>query len=516
MKRLILTVIVLIFLGQAWAQGYKIEVKMKQLPNEQLILGHHKNDNLIPDDTITLNSKGYGVFKGKKPLKEGLYFIFLPSKTYFDIIIDKDQQFMVENDTTDLLKNLKITGSDVNQAFADYQIFVSEQGQKMRDLNNQYQAETDKAKKEKIKKQMDEINAEYEKKFNEIMTKYGDSFFATFLKATKEVQIPDSITDRREQYLYYKNHYFDNFDVSDARLLYTPFYEKKIDFYLDKLVVPDPDSINAACDWLLTKAQSDPDLYKYMLIHLFNKYARSQMMIAENVYVHLADIYIEKATWSTDSFKNELKTKLVRKKNCLIGNQAKPLRMSVLPKDSAAIENLRIPLADIKQRGLEIEKDTSRTFDEKLPDLSQLVAEYLAYFPDEMDLYNEHHKYTILWFMTPECSHCRHDTPLFYKEFNDKLKNVDVVVWSIFMEGNLDNWAKFTKEINDWYDFVEKHHFYSDKWYNVWNPFANYRFKYDISSSPVLYLLDENKKIIAKRIGYEQAIEIIQDLEKEQ
>ena len=43
------------------------------------------------------------------------------------------------------------------------------------------------------------------------------------------------------------------------------------------------------------------------------------------------------------------------------------------------------------------------------------------------------------------------------------------------------------------------------------NPMASsdWRDKYDIYSTPVIYLLDSNKKILAKRISYEQIVEII-------
>jgi len=46
---------------------------------------------------------------------------------------------------------------------------------------------------------------------------------------------------------------------------------------------------------------------------------------------------------------------------------------------------------------------------------------------------------------------------------------------------------------------------------NTWNPFDRFKANYAIDSSPTLYLLDENKKIIAKKIGYEQAFEIIEN-----
>ena len=49
-----------------------------------------------------------------------------------------------------------------------------------------------------------------------------------------------------------------------------------------------------------------------------------------------------------------------------------------------------------------------------------------------------------------------------------------------------------------------------DEWTNVWNPFDMFRRNFDIQSSPVLYVLDKEKKIIAKRISYEQAIEMIE------
>jgi hypothetical protein len=43
---------------------------------------------------------------------------------------------------------------------------------------------------------------------------------------------------------------------------------------------------------------------------------------------------------------------------------------------------------------------------------------------------------------------------------------------------------------------------------------TNFRKLYDIYSTPVLYLLDENKKILAKRINVEQLTEFIKEREK--
>ncbi|MBN2891245.1 MAG: DUF5106 domain-containing protein [Bacteroidales bacterium] len=514
MKKLFLSWLLLLLVIGVFAQSYKIEVKIKGVENQDIILGHHKNDKLIPVDTVKTDKNGYAVFKGDKPLFQGMYFIFLPQKTYFDILIGEDQVFYIENDTTDLYKNLKAKGSDELQVFLDYHNFLIEQNENITNLREKWKNETDPNKKKELEEEMNVISGKFETYYQEIVTNYPDMFFTTFLKATRDVKVPETITDRAAQYYYYKNHYFENFDVSDKRLYYTNIYESKIDNYLDKVVLQDPDTLIVAVDYLIEKTEGDEELYQYMMIHLFNKYATSNLMIAENMYVHVGEIYAEKATWSTDSFRNELKTKIVRKKNCLIGNKALALRMTILPPDSAAIENLRIPLEIMKEQGLDIEKDKSRTFEEKVPDLSQLIAEYMSFFPNDRPLYDTQSKYTILWFISPDCSHCKKETPLFHADFMDKLKGKDVEVWAIYMEKNTDNWAKFSNDIGDWFDFIEKNKLYGQGWYNMWNPFDNYRFKYDINSSPILYLLDKDKKILAKRIGYEQAIEIILELEK--
>jgi len=498
----------------SFSQGYKIEVKVKGVENQDLILGFHKASNLMPYDTVKTDKNGYAVFKGKKPLKQGLYFIFLPSKTYFDFIVGKDQTFYIENDTADIYTKMKIKGCDENQAFVDYHNFLLEQNKQMEELRNRYQKAKDDKEKADIEAEMKKVSDKYEAKYQEIVSKHPDWFFSVFLKATRQIIVPDSITDQHAKYEYYKAHYFDNFDLSDTRLLYTPFYDEKIETYLDKVVAPVPDSLINEIDKILAKVKNDSVAFRYTLSHLFNKYAKSQLMIAENIYVHLSDIFITDANWISDSVKNELKTKINRKKNCLIGKPAKPLHMFILPQDTAQIEALRIPLEDMKQRGLKIEKDQSRTFEEKVPDLSALIGEYIANFPQDIHLYDTKHKYTILWFMSPDCSHCKVETPAFFKDFQTKLKDADVQVWCIYLERNTDDWNRFSNDIGKWFDFVEKHKFYDKNWLNVWNPFDNYRFKYDIASTPVLYLLDENKEIIAKRIGYEQAIDIILDLEK--
>ena len=94
MKKIMLLLLVsAILTGIASAQGYEIKVKIHHIPNDTVILGHHfsVSNRLIPDDTVVLDNKCEGVFRGKEKLPVGMYFIFLPSRNYFDILIDGSQ-----------------------------------------------------------------------------------------------------------------------------------------------------------------------------------------------------------------------------------------------------------------------------------------------------------------------------------------------------------------------------------------------------------------------------------------
>ena len=58
------------------------------------------------------------------------------------------------------------------------------------------------------------------------------------------------------------------------------------------------------------------------------------------------------------------------------------------------------------------------------------------------------------------------------------------------------------------HDFVNQHAMYD--WMNAWNPYDyDYKLKYNIESTPQIFILDKDKKIQAKRIGPEQVEEII-------
>nr|MCR5455613.1 DUF5106 domain-containing protein [Bacteroidales bacterium] len=230
MKKLMLLLLVSVILtGVATAQGYEITVKINHIPNDTVILGHHFNERLIPDDTVVLNSKCEGVFRGKEKLPGGMYFIFLPSRNYFDILIDGSQKFTIENDTTDFLKNMKITGSIENQVFHDYQVMLGEASKQYRTLNEELEkVKDDEAKAAPIREKMKAVGQGVEQAYKDQITKYPKQFFSVFLTSTRDIEVPASITDQNDRFYYYKNHYFDNFPLSDARLLRTQFYQNKV------------------------------------------------------------------------------------------------------------------------------------------------------------------------------------------------------------------------------------------------------------------------------------------------
>ena len=71
----------------------------------------------------------------------------------------------------------------------------------------------------------------------------------------------------------------------------------------------------------------------------------------------------------------------------------------------------------------------------------------------------------------------------------------------------------------DWLDFIHDHHLVD--WVNVYYSKADdkaridagipgYSQLYDVLSFPTLYLLDKNKRIIAKKLSYDQINEVLQ------
>jgi hypothetical protein len=85
-----------------------------------------------------------------------------------------------------------------------------------------------------------------------------------------------------------------------------------------------------------------------------------------------------------------------------------------------------------------------------------------------------------------------------------KTAGLSFEVFAVGIESDMDEWKNFIKKNNL-------------KWINVSDLYNNTKFRdfYDIYSTPVVYLLDEDKKIIAKRLDTEKVRDFINNLQKE-
>lgn len=502
MKNIIITIsFILLNFAAAFSQGYEIKIKFN-VYQDTVIIGHHRADQLVPDDTLVTNKKGIGVFKGKKALPGGMYFIFFSNKRFFDMIIDKNQKFSISGDTSDFSK-LEFKDDPQNVLFTEYRNKMTETNIEMYKLQEKRSLGGD---TKSIDKKINKLRNELEMLYDNTIEKYPNYFFSKFLKATRDVNVPKNIKDEKKKYYYFRNHYFDNFDYSDDRMLRTPIYQGKIETYLDKVLPQIPDTLIEATDKFIEAARDDEEHFKYMLIYLFNKYASSQLMAAENVYVHLAEkYYIKEASWSSRDFISDLKDRVLKKKKCLVGAKSHNIEYFLLPKSEKKIKEIITKADDYKEKGLEIEKNG--TSNEKYNKKVEVLSRWTTDNTRKGSLLKMKNKFTIIWFWTPDCSHCREATPKFYKAYKEKkLKSQGVDVLAVYLNKDIKEWKEFSKEYKHWLDFIDEHKLYD--WDNVWNPFDPFRSNFDIQSSPVLYMLDKDKKIIAKRIGWEQAIEV--------
>ncbi len=480
-----LLIIFFSFSGEASSQvnGYRIKIKINNLKDAPVILGHHFANNLIPDDTVKLNSKGTGEFKGKEKLKPGMYFVFLPDRSYFDILIGENQTFSIENDTFDFVNRFKCENCPENQAFNDYQRYLEEKNKQAKLIQEKVKGTPTEAEKKDARDQMIKIDIEVKDHIKQLISQNQNLFFGTFVKATVEIEVPDfprdehgKVKDSLFQYRYYHAHYFDNFDFTNSNLLRTVIYEGKFKPYFEKVIPQIPDSIISEVDMLITKARKDPDVFRYVVVTLFNYYASSQIMGMDKVFYHIAEkYYVPEATWSSKDFIDKLKVQIKEKTPLLIGNIAPDIQLVDVP---------------------------AQHFAQAADDTAARRNPYVGSFFNISDVKA---KYTILFFWDTDCGHCQKAMPVLHDVY-ERLKDKGVKVVAVHILGGVEGKEKWVKYINE--------HNYLD-WINAWNPYDfGYKEKYDVKTTPVLFLLDEKKKIIAKQISPEQTEDILKYLLK--
>jgi thiol-disulfide isomerase/thioredoxin len=194
----------------------------------------------------------------------------------------------------------------------------------------------------------------------------------------------------------------------------------------------------------------------------------------DNVYIHIAEkYYIPEADWSDPKFIADLKERIEKLKPTMIGVKAPDIQLVRVQTDHF------LSAADNE----ELKKNP-----------------YVGTF---FQLYDVKAKYTILYFWEADCGHCKKATPELWEVYN-RLKDKGVEVVAVSTLGGEEGKVK-------WINYITEHGYYD--WINAWNPY-DFTFKtiYDIASTPQLFVLDVDKKIIAKRIAPEQAEKIIESL----
>ena len=444
---------------------------MKPYTGGKVYLGYYYGKIKALADSAQLNGNGDGLFSGETRLPGGVYFIVSPNRAIlFELLIDSQQRFSVSADTTNLPESVAFTGSPDNTLFQTYTRYTAGKGREitadqaaLTAARKAGDSATVRSDREKIR-QLNEAITNYRE---ELARKYPTTLLAVLFQALKEPEIPPASRqpggkyDSAFAFHYFKEHYWDGLSFSDERLTRTPVFEPRLDKYFRQLVPPEPDSIEKEADRMLLEARVSKPMFQYLMVYFVQKYVNPEYMGQDAVFVHLFDKYI-------NSGETEFFTEKYRK---YLNDRAYSIMANLIGEPAANLE---------------------------------MVDSNGALRP----LYGVNANYIIVCFWDPTCSHCKEVVPRLDSMYKAKWKQEGIKIYGVMVDGGRDQWIQFIKDHNlsDWTHVYEtKEH--QDATEKAGQP--GFRQLYDVYQTPTLYLLDKDKRIIAKKLSYEQLDEVI-------
>lgn len=479
--------------------GYDLSITIKNCPDTLAYLTFYQYDKTLIKDTCTVIKNGKIIFKGDSKLDKGIYSIVSQQKSiYFDFFIDDNtQKLEIETEYgPDLIKKLNSPTSQRQNDFFGYIKYINKEGSDFQIWKQNFNAITKKDSLQIFNKQK-----EFEEKIQTVEAQFIENNSGSYiadvinLKMVKTLQNPPKATNGRTDSIavfnYYKKHFWDAVNFKDEGVYKNPFFHLKLKKYLDQVVYPHPDTLIVTVDKIIEQTIPGSLLNKLLIGNLTYSYESSKKMGFDKVFVHLSDKYFKtgkaKGIYNDDSVIDKIIKRADKLKPITVGSIAPDLSM-IDVKNGPRMKQLGFEKANTSEEVTKLFYDNQTEINKMFVKLHDVKADY-----------------TILIFWDVDCGHCQKEIPFLLDVYHDLVKEKkDVKVYSVY---TLFDSEKYQKYIDDHQlDFI-----------NIYDAshFNNVIEKYDVYSTPVIYILDKNKRIKAKRIGVDQIKPILSALENE-
>ena len=445
---------------------------------DTVYLADHNIGGKYLRDTAVIDKNGVANFIGTKKLQRGMYlFVFPKKRDYFEFIIDDDLDFQIDFDTAwstrDYYKSMNVAGSVENAAFVEYQKGKVAVIEKLMAIDEVMEADSMAPQSTK-----DSLNAIREQYLNEkgnydsaYVIKYPGHLLSKFLVAMINIPypevfptLPDGTKDSTFPLRWYKKHYLDHMDFGDDGLLRMPvnIVKQRLDFYFDKIIVPDADTCMMVAEKLLDQCKNTIEMEKYLIWYLTNRFESSNIMGLDRAFVRMAmSTYCQGKSWWVDSATiNKMCENAFRRAHTLIGETAPELELKDVKGKWVNTQNIRGP-------------------------------------------------YVVMIFWDPTCGHCKEVMPKLAKIYEaNKDKGWKVIALS--SGDKKKEWEEYynTHPETQAFTHLIRGEVQSQK-------YADALYSYYVVSSPTIYVLDADRKIVANRIDVDKMVDFLKHLDEE-
>ena len=436
-------------LGQ---DGTHIIVDIEGIPaGTAKVVGIYGDRNYLADSAI-VDDKGHFELKREEALPEGFYTILLPGMKNISFLMDKDQDFSLKANAANMWESAEVEGCLEAELFFKNMVFQKKQEPELRSLGAVIRSSDPNSDAYKnAKARQKELLDDRQKHLQEIFTEYPDAFFTAFKRSGQNPKFqnfrkPNGDIDTIRQVVDYRNHFWDGFDFEDERLMNTPVPYNKLRRYVKELIPQQRDSLLKVIDPLIEQVLPYDDYFQFFSNWIAIQYenGKTTVMDGEAVYVHIIQKYFtpERAFWD-----NKENIEKLRK-------HAWEMEASLMWKKGP---------------------------DVKAPDLSGKLR----------SIYEKDAQLIVVFMFSPDCEHCQEQAPeieAIYQKWKDK--GVDFYGIAV----------NTTDE--EWREFMNKQKF---SFTNVYDPTNRAIYaKYYVDNTPELYLLDQERTIIAKNLHANQ------------